>query len=92
MRRLILALIVLSTTLPFFAQSKFTIRGRVVDALMRNELPYLLSPFSLIVRSFDQDSFGHLAKFHSVVWPNQHVTSVVLPNPSLQIGFRCPYM
>lgn len=39
MRRLILALIVLSTTLPFFAQSKFTIRGRVVDALMRNELP-----------------------------------------------------
>ena len=23
---------------------------------------YLLSPFSLIVRSFDQDSFGHLAK------------------------------
>ena len=52
---------------------------------------YLLSPFSLIVRSFDQDSFGHLAKFHSVVWPNQHVTSVVLPNPSLQIGFRCLY-
>ena len=31
---------------------------------------YLLSPFSLIVRSFDQDSFGHLAKFHSVVWPS----------------------
>ena len=30
----------------------------------------LLSPFSLIVRSFDQDSFGHLAKFHSVVWPS----------------------
>ena len=52
----------------------------------------LLSPFSLIVRSFGQVSFGHLAKFHSVVWPNQHVTSVILPNPSLQIGFRCPYM
>ena len=31
---------------------------------------YLLSPFSLIVRSFGQDSFGHLAKFHSVVWPS----------------------
>ena len=31
---------------------------------------YLLSPFSLIVRSFDQDSFGHLAKIRSVIWPS----------------------
>lgn len=39
MRKLILILTALFTALPFFAQSKFTIRGRVVDALMRNELP-----------------------------------------------------
>ena len=44
------------------------------------------------IRSFGQVSFGRLAKIRSVVLPNQHVTSVVLPNPSLQIGFRCPYM
>ena len=30
---------------------------------------YLLSPFSLIVRSFGQVSFGRLAKIRSVVWP-----------------------
>lgn len=39
MRKLILILTALFTALPFFAQGKFTIRGRVVDALMRNELP-----------------------------------------------------
>ena len=30
---------------------------------------YLLSPFFLIVRSFGQDLFGHLAKIRSVIWP-----------------------
>ena len=39
MKRLFLFLLVLSAAMPFFAQTKFTIKGRVVDALMRNELP-----------------------------------------------------
>lgn len=39
MRKLILILTALFTALPFFAQSKYTISGRVVDALMRNDLP-----------------------------------------------------
>ena len=39
MKRLFLFLLVLSAAMPFFAQGKFSIKGRVVDALMRNELP-----------------------------------------------------
>lgn len=34
-----LTLLITFTAIPIFAQGKFTIHGRVVDALMRNELP-----------------------------------------------------
>ena len=39
MKRLFLLLFVIPTVMPFFAQNNFSINGRVVDALMRNELP-----------------------------------------------------